>query len=494
MVDMKPVDVLQEWLDNYLNFEKLPQKNIFWLDTMEYLCRRFDHPENCAPCFHIAGSKGKGSISTMIASILEEAGYTTGLYTSPHIIHFAERVGTAHGQFSDEVYERAVKRLMNSVDSIIPEELPGQRPITWFELVTLFAFLCFQEAHVKQAVYEVGLGGRLDATNVILPKVCCIGPIELEHTEFLGDTVEKIAREKGGIIKDGIPVIISDQKPGVRKVFEEIARAHHAPVTFIEDVLSECSISYSVNQNSLKNENSDKNSLQKDTYSNNFEQNTTCGMEITLDFSGNASSAHTAETRRFYTPFTRPIHTTLQLLGEFQAHNAAVAALAVKTVHPEISEEIIERGLAKAVLPGRFEIITSVPGYEQIPALILDGAHTVNSVHFTMDTFHALFEKKNERAHLLFACAADKDMNDIAPLFKNSFSKITLTKPGNVKQADMTKLTEAFTAAGLPFEEDEQFKRAIKKALSHAADAHAPLLVTGSFYLVAEVKKILAQQ
>src|SRR5574344_631801 len=238
MADISPIAVLQEWLDSYLNFEKLPQKNIFWLDTMQFLCQRFNHPESCAPSFHVAGSKGKGSISVMIASILEEAGCTTGLYTSPHILNFAERIGTAHGLFPDNIYESAVKQLMNSVDSIIPEELPGQRPVTWFELVTVFAFLCFKEAHVQQAVYEVGLGGRLDATNVITPKVCCIGPIELEHTEYLGDTVEKIAAEKGGIIKDGIPVIISPQKESVRAVFKSIADKQKAPLLFTDDILS----------------------------------------------------------------------------------------------------------------------------------------------------------------------------------------------------------------------------------------------------------------
>src|SRR5574344_2902318 len=253
MSETSPITVLTKWLDQYLNFEHLPQKNIFWLDTMQYLCKRFGNPENCCPSFHVAGSKGKGSISMMIAFILKRAGYNTGLYTSPHILEFIERVGTPSGQFSDEVYEKSVRELMNGVQSIIPEDLPKQRPITWFELVTLFSMLCFRDAKTDWAVYEVGLGGRLDATNVITPKCCCIGPIELEHTEYLGDTVEKIAVEKGGIIKPGVQVIIAPQKPSVRKVFEKIAAERGAPIIFVEDVLKSHEVVYIIRQNGVEN-------------------------------------------------------------------------------------------------------------------------------------------------------------------------------------------------------------------------------------------------
>lgn len=208
-------------------------------------------------------------------------------------------------------------------------------------------------------------------------------------------------------------------------------------------------------------------------------------MNITLSFKNSSSLSPFAS-------FKRPLCTTLHLLGEFQAYNAAAAAIAVKTAYPDISEETIERGLSKAFLPGRFEILHTVANYPHLPALILDGAHTVNSIQFTMDTFHALFEKTDTKAHLLFACAADKDVKDIAPLLKNSFSRITLTRPGSVKQSNMSKLTEAFSDAGMDFEADDDFARAIKKALSLAEAAGEPLLVTGSFYLVAEVKKIIA--
>jgi len=465
MSDCSPITVLTKWLDQYLNFEHLPQKNIFWLDTMQYLCKRFGNPENCCPSIHVAGSKGKGSISKMISCILARAEFKTGLYTSPHILEFTERVGKADGPFAEEVYEYAVKELMNGVESIIPEDLPEQRPVTWFELVTLFAMLCFRKAHTDYAVYEVGLGGRLDATNVILPKCCCIGPIELEHTEFLGDTVEKIAAEKAGIIKPGVPVIISPQKESVRKVFQKIADERNAPVVFIEDVLKKCEYVY---KNRLSPEPS--------CVSGQSERFSEGGMTVNIDSSY----------------FARPIHTTLRLMGAFQAQNAAVAAVAVKTLFPNLDESIIEKGLSDAVLPGRFEIAQNIPCYPHIPELILDGAHTVNSVHFTMDTFEKIYnDSPLARADLLFACAADKDIEDIVPYFKNRFDQVMLTKPGETKAADMERLENAFLHAGIEHKTCSDYVRAIEASFIHADSNGHPLLVTGSFYLVAEVKKFL---
>lgn len=463
MSESSPITVFTKWLDQYLNFERTPKKNIFWLDTMQFLAKRFNNPEKYCSCFHVAGSKGKGSVSKMIASILEEAGYSTGLYSSPHILKFEERIGTAKGPFVNSIYEQSVSELMNYMQSVIPEKLPGERPVTWFELVTLFAMICFRNAEVDWAVYEVGIGGRLDATNIILPKCCCIGPIELEHTEYLGDTLEKIALEKGGIIKEGVPVIIAPQKPEIRKVFERIADEKKAPVIFVEDVIKNTEYVYKK------------------------EQSSAIGMQIKLESS----------------VFKRPVTSLLQMPGKFQVTNAAVASIALKTIFPDLDEGIIERGLAKAKLPGRFEIISDVSGYPDIPDLILDGAHTVNSIKFTMQTFDALFGKESElcmekntsseknTAHLLFACAADKDIEDISLLFKNKFERIMLTKPGDVKESDTARMEKAFTAADIEHESCCDYVRAIENALNEANNARMPLLITGSFYLVAEVKKFL---
>lgn len=451
------LDELQSWLDSYLNFEKLPQKNIFWLDTMKYLCSLFDDPQSAAPVFHVAGSKGKGSVSAMIASILDASGYKTGLYSSPHILDFVERIGSARGAFSEDVYKKAAGELREKIEPLSQKTLPDGRAITWFELVTLYAFLCFRAAHTDYTVLEVGLGGRLDATNVVLPKVSCITPIELEHTEFLGDTLAKVAGEKAGIIKEGRPVVIAGQKPEAKVVFQRIAKEKNAPLYCIDEV-----------------------------------------AQVQFDYVAADKALHAAcmKTSISSSLFHRPIQANLRLLGSFQAQNAALAAVAVKIIFPDLDETFIEKGLEKALLPGRFEVISPSTGeillkkgLRKRPFVILDGAHTVNSLGYTLDTFDALFG--DSKAHLLFACAADKDMKDMAPLFSERFSHITLTRPGAVKQSNLSALTAAFDAADIPYTCNEDFLAAIHSALDAAQEAGHPLLVTGSFYLLAEVKKVL---
>ncbi|MBP5752564.1 MAG: bifunctional folylpolyglutamate synthase/dihydrofolate synthase, partial [Treponema sp.] len=133
MNSVSSISRFNEWLDQYLNFERTPKKSIFWLDTMQFLCRRLGHPENCTSSFHVAGSKGKGSVSVMIANILKAAGFNTGLYSSPHILDFRERISSPDGFFDDEVYSTAASELMHSVESIVTSSLPGERPLTWFE-------------------------------------------------------------------------------------------------------------------------------------------------------------------------------------------------------------------------------------------------------------------------------------------------------------------------------------------------------------------------
>ena len=507
MKKLASIEKLENWIDSYLNFEKTPKKNIFWLDTMRFFCEKFGQPQDFAPCFHVAGSKGKGSVSTFIASILDEAAYKTGLYTSPHILDFIERVSSPSGAFEEEAYNRAVEEIMGGVKAIPTEELPGQRPITWFELVTLFSFLVFRQAKVDWSVFEVGLGGRLDSTNIVNPKVSVITPIELEHTEFLGDTLEKIAFEKGGIIKENTPVVIARQRPEVRKVFEKIAKEKQAQAIFVEDAIQNLSFEIKNISNCIKNntnitigsQNFKEDSIKNHTIS---QENKNISL-MNVSFSSNI--------------FKRSIQMGTLLIGHFQAENAALAALAVKTALPNISEDAIERGLAKAKLPARFEIVQNPKGFENIPFLVMDGAHTVNSVRFTMETMNQVFGKTDGRKEnmnqfpddtngrsqdttwdktLLFACAADKDAADIAPLFKNQFGSnpfdsVFLTKPGNVKQSDLEKLAKAFDKAEISYDLNEDFESQIKKAFDHANAHKSILLVTGSFYLIAEVKKLL---
>ena len=430
----------QTWLDSFINFEKLPQKNMFWLDTMRFFCERLGYPENSSPCIHIAGSKGKGSVSKMIACILQEAGFSVGLYASPHVSDFRERIAGPDGFFDDAVYEGAAGELMNAVQSAEREKrIP--RTLTWFELVTLYAFLCFRRARTDWNVFEVGLGGRLDATNVVTPKLCCITPIELEHTDYLGDTIEKIASEKAGIIKPHTPVVVSHQSSiSVSRVFQQAAQSADARCAFTDDIIRFRDISY------------------------------------TDDYRMNVC---------FESPlFSRPVRTTLRMLGSAQAQNAAQAALAVKTAIPSLDEALIEKGLAKASLPARFEIVP----YRNA-AVVFDGAHTVSSMQNTLSVLTALFPERSR--HLLFALAADKNAEAIVRLFRGTFHSITLTKPGLTKHGDIERAAAACKNARLSFTCESDFEKAVHNAFEKAEAASAVLLVSGSFYLAADVKRIM---
>ncbi len=454
----------KNWLDSFLNFEKLPTKDIFWLDTIEWLCGKFNNPQESAPCVHVAGSKGKGSVSRMVSSILTLSGKKTGLYTSPHIKDFYERVSVNGALMDKALYESCALELQKKVDALKNGELPSNRQITWFELVTVYAFLCFRAAKTDANVFEVGLGGRLDATNIVRPKIAVINTIELEHTEFLGDTLEKIAGEKAGIIKENTPVLCAEPtSPGVRAVFIETAKQKKAPLYFADELLEGLDYSY---EKGLQGQNAGGRDASQDQYF----MNVTMRSRI----------------------FTRPLKARLRLLGSVQAHNAFLAAAAVRLAFPEISEDTIERGLEAAYLPARFQTINLDGGTSGKGLLVLDGAHTVNSIAGIMETFAAIFGDDARPKRLLFACAADKDVVHIAPLFKKAdgspvFEKITITKLNSAKQSDPQKAAAAFKEAGLNYQLQEDYLAAIKDTVEAAKKDGAILLATGSFYLAAEI-------
>ena len=454
----------KDWLDSFLNFEKLPTKNIFWLDTIEYLCKQFENPQDSAPCVHVAGSKGKGSVSRMISSILTQSGKKCGLYTSPHIKDFYERVSANGDLLDDSLYESCADLMQKKIDGLKNGALPSNRQITWFELVTVYAFLCFKAAKTDANVFEVGLGGRLDATNIVSPKIAVINTIELEHTEFLGDTLEKIAAEKAGIIKENTPVLCAEPtSAGVRAVFEDAAKQKKAPLYFADELLEGLDYSY---EKGLQGQNAGGRDASQDQYF----MNVTMRSKI----------------------FTSPLKARLRLLGSVQAHNAFLAAAAVRLAFPEIAEETIERGLEAAYLPARFQTINLDGGTSGKGLLVLDGAHTVNSIAGIMETFAAIFGDDARPKRLLFACAADKDVGHIAPLFKKAdgspvFEKIVITKLNSAKQSDPQKAAAAFKEAGLNYELQEDYQAAIKDSVEAAKKDGAILLATGSFYLAAEI-------
>uniref|UniRef100_UPI0025ED13F4 bifunctional folylpolyglutamate synthase/dihydrofolate synthase n=1 Tax=Treponema sp. TaxID=166 RepID=UPI0025ED13F4 len=409
-------------------------------------CQRLGNPQDTFKTIHIAGSKGKGSVAIMAASILTQSGFKTGIYTSPHIVDFRERISASNGFFEDRIYIQSASQIMECINSIKEEELPGGRRPTWFEIVTAYAFLCFKNAACTHVVIETGLGGRLDSTNIIKSSVTVLTRIELEHTEFLGDTLEKIAYEKAGIIKEKTPAVILDQQKKVLDVFRLKAESENAPV-----YISSKTGSFEVAGYEKKDD------------------------KILMNTNINCSL------------YNDTIHCNLKMPGQYQAENALLASIAVKLLEKNISSDDAAEGLSKAFLPGRFEV-TKNP-LSKNSTIILDGAHTVNSIKFTMETCRWVLG--NSKKHLLFGCAADKDVEDISLYFQEEFQDVTLTRPGNVKKSDLNRMCQAFEKAEINFSFNENYNEAIIQAIKQAAEQNAVLLVTGSFYLVSEVKKTL---
>lgn len=442
------------WLDLHTNLERERHINhAIDLKAIQLLCEAAGNPQNAAPCVHVAGSKGKGSVSKMIACILQSAGLKTGLYLSPHVSDFRERVGTAEGCFAEDVYCQAA-------DEVMAAEAEAKRhgaDATWFELVTLFAFICFRNAKTQINVIEVGIGGRLDATNVVAPLVTCIMPIEMEHTAWLGDTIEKIAGEKAGIIKEGVPVIAAKQPfETAMQVIERKAHKMNAPCIKAGDI----NVSYSIP-----------------------------ALSPSLD--------HYRMEASFSCPqYEGAIHACMPLIGEQMAHNAVAAAIAAKTAYGKVTNADVEKGLSVAQLPARFECFNY-----GISLVIIDGAHTVSSIRSMMSTLAALEEGRQGAAgggaqdlpsgkSLVFGCASDKDVEDMACLLsKGKWRAVTLTVPGALGRCDLERTVSSFKRCGVAFAVCNDYEKAIRGVLD-ALDGGA-LVIAGSFYLAAAARRIV---
>ena len=460
------------WLDGFINFEKRPHNKAFSLEVIGYYAALFSNPQTAYKTVHIAGSKGKGSVAAMLSALLTEAGYKTGLYTSPHVNDFRERITENGCFFSDAAYLEAFRTVRESVMPHIGKETEPQP--SWFELVTLTAFVLFRQERLDWAVFETGMGGRLDATNIVRSDITLLTPIELEHCEYLGHTIPLIAAEKAGIIKAGVPVFCSRQQPSALEVFKERAASLNAPLFYLPDFIE--AIEHRL---------------------------TPQGREVTVRFSADHPVGSL---------FKRPLHTILSLFTPVQAENAALAAAAFKYRFPDAPEALIESGLSKAWLPARFQLLSTNP------LIVIDGAHTHNSIQACADTFFSLLDggsdtstlcsesssvhsgaADNAKPILVFACAADKDPDGFAPLFLGKISHLYLTVPGSFKKGNLEKTVDAFTQVfgnenSVVMESSENFNAVLKKAFTQSIAENRPLLITGSFYLAAEAQRIYSAE
>jgi dihydrofolate synthase/folylpolyglutamate synthase len=442
-----------KWLSRFINFERGQKPKSFRIDRMEALLNIADHPERCAPSIHIAGSKGKGSVTVMLSAMLTHAGFRVARYMSPHVVDIRERICFGDKYFSEQVYTAAGDELCNITEVLLPaasnplfdsETEDGAEP-TYFELLTLLFFLCARNANCDVMVAETGMGGRLDSTNVLDPLVSVINIIELEHTGFLGNTITEIAGEKAGIIKQNKPLILAKQNEEAFDVFMRKIKEKNSPLFYLPDIAE------------LSNVNV-----------------TQQGTDFTLSFKN---------INNFSTLFSDPLSLSINIPGKVQAENAALAIAAAKTAFPNIGEDAVSGALKSLNIPGRFEKIS------EEPLFIIDGAHTQKSLELCIETFCSLY---GEDGILVFGCAADKDEKAMAKIASPHFEKIFITTPGTFKASNPALVFDAFAAKA---REKTLLltgtHEAVITAVQLARRRNLPVLGTGSFYLVSEIRNLI---
>ena len=428
------IDEAFEWIESFTNLEKNAKdlKRRYRPDRMQALLEQFGNPQYDFKVIHAAGSKGKGSVCALLSSALTEGGFKTGFYSSPHVLHYKERIRVNGTSLPDENYVRMISFIRDSISS-----LPGNTDPTTFELLTLLGFLLFQEEGCDWAVVETGLGGRLDATNTVLPDAVVLMPVELEHTQWLGNSLKAIAAEKAGIIKAGRPVFSALQEPVVREVFRKHAEEKKSELVFIDERLDR--IDY----------------IQEKGFSR-------------------------------YTLVYRDGHLLkgeLSMVGKIQAWNAALALEVLMSLYPEMDSSLWLQGFHKAQLPARMQILSLNP------LRILDGSHTPRSTGLALEGFLSMADAVDNKV-LLFACQDDKDVEAMSSLLAPEFSRIIITSPGFFKKSDPTRVYKSFKEKNTC----TQLISDPAEALSDAEAEASALLILGSFFLAGEILKIYGEE
>lgn len=435
-----------EWLASFTNLEKNQSatKRTWRLDRMHALLAERGHPEIQGLSVHLAGSKGKGSTAAYLSSIFTAAGHPTGLYISPHVADWRERITQNGAFFDDAAYTRTVGALRAFWSD--KGEGPRQKFLsdwggepTTFEWLTLAAFELFTAEGLSTRVWETGLGGRLDATNTQTPSACVLTLIEYEHTDILGSTLAAIAGEKAGILKPGVPAFVAPQKLESLQVFRQQAFRLGAPLHIFDEEAEE------------------------------FE----------------AELSHDGTRMRLGLGDGTQVEARLPLLGRAQALNAAVAAWTVLGLLREgrlsltpgdDPGDVIRTGLEATRLPGRMQVLSRAPW------VVLDGAHTEESARLLARSWQELF---GTGGTLVFGAFEGKAVGPMAALLAPLFDRVLVTAPGTFRPSDPAALRQAFLDVG-DGPRDVQIAPDPATAVEWAR-RDGPVLVCGSFYLVGEV-------
>jgi dihydrofolate synthase/folylpolyglutamate synthase len=410
----------------------------FNLSRMLRILSRLGNPHKACKMVHIAGTKGKGSTAHMVAAMLKRSGYRTGLYTSPHFLNLRERI-SIDGQL---ITEPAFARLMARI-APVARKLAKDKP-TFFDLMTVAAFLHFANNKVDIAVIETGLGGRLDSTNVIRPEACGITSISYDHMAQLGTTLEAIAEEKAGIFKPGVPAISAPQPAGVKRVLRDQARKTGCPLYFVGGELE---------------------------FSYRFECSRIAGPHTRVCMA---------------TPTTRFDHIRVPLLGEHQAHNCGVALGIIDALQQRgmnIGPQNAIDGLAEVKVQGRLETI------RQVPHTIVDAAHNAASIRALM---RAIGQNVGyDSMVVIFGCSADKDVDGMLDQLQIGADKVIFTGTGTPRSMDPHELFTRFQENSPKMAMVEDTLLGAYRTACNCVTREDLICITGSVYLVGHAKRQL---
>ncbi|MGA3094087.1 MAG: folylpolyglutamate synthase/dihydrofolate synthase family protein [Dehalococcoidales bacterium] len=404
------------------------------LRRMDELLTRLGNPHLKARTVHIAGTKGKGSTAAMVASVLTASGYRTGLYTSPHLIDIRERIRVDGRLISRAELIKLVARLKPEVETVNAKGNYGK--LTTFELLTALGFMYFAHAQAEFQVVEVGLGGRLDATNVIRPEVGAITTLGMDHTDVLGDTLGKIASEKAGIIKPNVPVVSACQVPEAAEVIEMFCRRNDARLILV-------------------------------------------GRDITYTDQGEEGGVQSLEIKGRLGTY----EVALPLRGRFQQENAAVAVGVLEVLAEQgyrVGPKDIALGLQKVRWPGRFQVLRTRP------VVVVDGAHNPQAAcELRLAIADFLAGRKPGRRILVIGMSSDKDYEGVAEELAPLFDSVIITRSRHPRALATGILASEFTKRGCEIDTTDSVAEALCRAV-HRAQNDDFVCVTGSLFIVGE--------
>ena len=440
-----------DYIFGYVNYEKqvrYPYDAVtFNLSRMEEVLERLGRPQDRFKCVHIAGTKGKGSTSVMVESVLRSAGFRTGIYTSPHLHTFRERIRLGNGLMPKAELVALLDRCRAAIEAV-PQ-------ITAFEVMTALAFQYFADNGVEWAVLEVGLGGRLDATNVVHPAVCAITSLSYDHVELLGHTLSLIAFEKAGIIKPGVPVVSAPQEPEAMAVIRRVCADTGANLVVLGEAW--------------------------------------CWEKDGADLAGQTLTVTGPDGVPTYADLRIP------LLGRHQLDNATTAVAILEQLRDQgvaIPEQALRAGLATARWPGRFELLSSQP------ALVVDSAHNENSARKLRAALAEWFPRPPRRQlALIFGASLDKDIagmleSFLGPEIATGYppaDKVIVSKSGHPRSADPAQLADLVRKVNptCPINVQTSLDSALTEALAWAGPDDL-ICITGSIFVVAQARRAWA--